>query len=86
MKTLKILGIIFLIIVSAAGGVAFRLMEVLNDPNPLPLPKPQTEKIQAEIKTASGDTELAVAEIPEKNDIVNVRSSVNVLVVGDFRR
>ena len=83
MKTLKILGIIFLIIVSVAGGAAFRLMEVLNDPNPLPLPKPQTEKTQAEInKTVSGDTELAIAEIPEKSDIVNVRSSVNVLIVG----
>ena len=31
----------------------------------------------------SGDTEqLASAEIPEKSDIVNVRSSVNVLIVG----
>ena len=78
-----------MIIASTVGGAAFRLMEVLNDPNPLPLPKPQAKtqaqpqaKSEGETKIVSGDTELAVAETPEKITGAGARSSVNVLVVG----
>ncbi len=88
MKTLKILGIIFMVIASTVGGAAFRLMEVLNDPNPLPLPKTQA-KNQANNndveprKILSGDSELAVAETPEEtSQTTGGRSSVNVLIVG----
>ena len=87
---LKILGIIFMIIASMLGGATVRLMEVLHDPNPLPLPKAQTEKQtpttkpQTEIAqtTSSGDTELAVAEAPKKEETTATRGSVNVLIVG----
>lgn len=90
MKTLKILGIIFMVMISVAGGVAFRLMEVLNDPNPLPLPKPQTKQevsvnninsVSSSDLRAETNPELAVAETTGTNT-VNVRSSVNVLIVG----
>ena len=92
MRTLKILATIFMIIASTVGGAAFRLMEVLNDPNPLPLlkvqAKPQNETRQPSdnnSKIISGDTELAVSEAPEAtnlNTATGTRSSVNVLVVG----
>ena len=92
MRMLKILGIIFMIIASMLGGATVRLMEVLSDPNPLPLPKAQlskptpTAKPQTELAaTSSGDTgeqtELAVAEAPKKEE-TTTRASVNVLIVG----
>ena len=90
MRVLKILGIIFMVISSLVGGAAFRLVEILNDPNPLPIPKtqpqeeqttqPQTQS-QAKQESASVDTELAVAESPAKKDSTS-RGTVNVLVVG----
>ncbi len=91
MKTLKILGIIFMVIASTVGGAAFRLMEILNDPNPLPLPKttqtqpksqPQAKSEQESSKIISGDAELAVAEAPEEKTTSGARNSVNVLIVG----
>ena len=88
MKTLKILGIIFIIMASTIGGAAFRLMEVLNDPNPLPLPKPVKPQAQNannySEKVISGDSDLAVAEAPENISNSNTvsRSSVNILIVG----
>ena len=91
MKTLKILGIIFMVIASTVGGAAFRLMEILNDPNPLPLPKttqtqpksqPQAKSEQEPSKIISGDAELAVAEAPEEKTTSGARNSVNVLIVG----
>ena len=91
MRVLKILGIIFMIISSLVGGAAFRIAEILNDPNPLPLPKTQTKQAQQEQShtqtTAqpqddgtSGDTELAVTETPKQEG--TSRGTVNVLVVG----
>lgn len=91
MKTLKILGIIFTIIASMVGGAAFRLVEVLNDPNPLPLPKaqekirvaqPGTPQAPEQVRTLSGDTELAVAEAPGETPKTTSRNSVNILIVG----
>ena len=90
MKTLKILGIIFTILASTIGGAAFRLMEVLNDPNPLPIPKVQQKnniqtktRASEQNKILSGDTELAVSEVSqEQTQTGGARSSVNVLVVG----
>ncbi len=91
MKTLKILGIIFMVIASTVGGAAFRLMEVLNDPNPLPLPKTQTQQKNSQAKheaetgkniSGEAETELAVAETPGQNSNANPRGSVNVLIVG----
>lgn len=90
MKTLKILGIIFMIIASTIGGAAFRLMEVLNDPNPLPIPKiqPKNNNVQARPEAGkiimSGDTELAVSDNTASTQAQTgtPRSSVNILVVG----
>ena len=84
MKMLKILGIIFMVIASAVGGAALRLMELLNDPNPHPTPKPsQPTKTQTlkPSETPSADTELAVGEA-QKQDSGTSRGTVNVLVVG----
>ena len=84
MKMLKILGIIFMVIASAVGGAALRLMELLNDPNPLPTPKPSQPTITQTLKpseTPSADTELAVGET-QKQDSGTSRGTVNVLVVG----
>ncbi|MBR0151235.1 MAG: LCP family protein [Synergistaceae bacterium] len=84
MKMLKILGIIFMVIASAVGGAALRLMELLNDPNPLPTPKPSQPTITQTLKpseTPSADTELAVGEA-QKQDSGTSRGTVNVLVVG----
>ena len=82
-----------MVIASTVGGAAFRLMEVLNDPNPLPLPKTQaqTEKTVNNIANKPDDssdinvkseTELAVSEAPEAKFPTGSRSSVNVLIVG----
>ena len=85
MRVLKILGIIFMVTASAVGGVAVRLMEVLNDPNPLPIPQasqPQstlTPQI-ANPESASVQPELAVGETQKPE--TTARSTVNVLVVG----
>ena len=85
MKVLKILGIIFMVIASAIGGAALRLMEVLNDPNPLPIPqKSQAKKeLPSQIlhpESASVTAELAVGE--EQKPESTARSTVNVLIVG----
>ena len=86
MKMLKILGIIFLVAASAVGGAALRLMEVLNDPNPLPIPSASRlrtetpEPVQRSGDVSPADTELAVGEA--KNESSNTRNSVNVLIVG----
>ena len=89
MRILKIIGIIFVIAASTLGGAAFRLMEVLNDPNPLPTPKKvqtQSEKV-TQSKTSnenqsskSSETELAVVENNEEES--NSRGIVSVLIVG----
>ena len=86
MKVLKILGIIFMIIASLVGGATVRLMEILNDPNPLPIPKIQQQEpepaAQPEPKS-SGSSELAVTETstPARQQ-TTARNTVNVLVVG----
>ena len=91
MRVLKILGIIFMIASSMIGGAAFRLAEVLNDPNPLPIPKKEPQTVEStkpqnqdgpenkEAKTT--DTELAVADQDSKKDST-ARGTVNVLIVG----
>lgn len=83
MRVLKILGIIFMIISSMLGGAAVRLMEVLHDPNPLPVPKSQKAELQQSKPKANSsvDTELAVSEKPSENESTS-RGSVNVLIVG----
>ena len=91
MRVLKILGIIFMVISSMVGGAAFRLAEVLNDPNPLPLPKaqpkaastaqPQPQPQDEQPQDRNDDTELAVAEPSSQKDST-ARGTVNVLVVG----
>ncbi|MBQ7543414.1 MAG: LCP family protein [Synergistaceae bacterium] len=90
MRVLKILGIIFVIASSMVGGAAFRLAELLNDPNPLPVPKAQpkaaatsqTAQPQDEQPQPQGEeTELAVAEPSSQKDST-ARGTVNVLVVG----
>ena len=91
MRVLKILGIIFMVISSMVGGAAFRLAEVLNDPNPLPLPKaqpkaastaqPQPQPQDEQPQDRSDDTELAIAEPSSQKDST-ARGTVNVLVVG----
>mgnify|MGYP002856606230 CR=1 FL=1 len=88
MNILKIIGIIFMIIASLIGGATVRIMEILNDPNPLPIPKtqPQTESAQTEKPQDTArpeDTELAVAgsSRPARQDST-ARNTVNVLVVG----
>ena len=84
---LKIIGIIFMVTASAVGGAALRLMEVLNDPNPLPIPQASQKKAelppqvtQASPESASVSSELAVSETQKPDSVA--RSSVNVLVVG----
>lgn len=85
MRVLKILGIIFMVVASAVGGAALRLMEVLNDPNPLPTP--QTSQTRTELpqqilhpESASVTSELAVGETQKPES--TARSTVNVLIVG----
>ncbi|MBQ9388819.1 MAG: LCP family protein [Synergistaceae bacterium] len=90
MKVLKILGLIFMIAASAVGGAALRLMEVLNDPNPLPVPKASLTKAELpepvknlgteSESVAAAPTELAVGETQKKE--TSARSTVNVLIVG----
>ena len=85
MKVLKILGIIFMVVASAVGGAALRLMEVLNDPNPLPIPKTSQTKTELpsqilHTESASVTAELAVGE--EQKPESTSRSTVNVLIVG----
>ena len=82
MKILKIIGIIVMAVSSMLGGAAVKLVEVWNDPNPLPIPKSQkAETLKPKAKLSSGDTELAVSENTAENGN-NSRGSVNVLVVG----
>ncbi|MBR4195603.1 MAG: LCP family protein [Synergistaceae bacterium] len=85
MRVLKILGIIFMVVASAVGGAALRLMEVLNDPNPLPIPKASQQKagLPQQIsrpESASVAPELAVGEAKKQDSAP--RSTVNVLIVG----
>ena len=83
MRILKVIGLIFMAISSMLGGAAVRLVEVWNDPNPLPLPKSQkSESAKPRAKLSSGDTELAVSEKSSENESSNSRGTVNVLVVG----
>ncbi len=87
MRFIKVIGITFMIIASLLGGATVKLMEVFNDPNPLPVPK-ASRKIskdrvaQPQTQTQSesvGDSELAVSERLNQDA---ARGSVNVLVVG----
>ena len=85
MRVLKILGIIFMVVASAVGGAALRLMEVLNDPNPLPIPKTSQQQSGlppqfSQTESASVTAELAVGEAQKQESAA--RSTVNVLVVG----
>ena len=84
---LKIIGIIFMVTASAVGGAALRLMELLNDPNPLPIPQASQKKaelppqiMQSSPESASVSSELAVSETQKPDSVA--RSTVNVLVVG----
>ncbi len=87
MNVLKIIGIIFMITASLIGGATVRLMEILNDPNPLPIPKAQTQPDTSQPKQPDSSnavsTELAVAENaqPARQETA-ARNTVNVLVVG----
>lgn len=85
MKMLKILGIVFMIIASTVGGAAVRLVEILNDPNPLPLPQVQKKAEQPSVvntaQKISEDTELAVSERISRREAA-ARTGVNVLIVG----
>jgi LCP family protein required for cell wall assembly len=83
MRIIKIIGIIVMAISSMIGGAAVRLVEVWNDPNPLPAPKAQkTETSRPRTRvSSSGDTELAVSERPTEPENTS-RGSVNVLIVG----
>lgn len=86
MRVLKILGIIFMVTASAIGGAALRLMEVLNDPNPLPIPQASQPKsaLPPQIshpESASVSPELAVGE-SQKQEASSSRNTVNVLIVG----
>ena len=85
MRVLKIIGLIFMVIASAVGGAALRLMEVLNDPNPLPTPKVSQSKTElppqtSQTESASVTAELAVGEAQKPES--TARSTVNVLIVG----
>ncbi|MBQ6982222.1 MAG: LCP family protein [Synergistaceae bacterium] len=87
MRMLKIIGIIFMVTASAVGGAALRLMELLNDPNPLPIPQASQKKaelppqiMQSSPESASVSSELAVSETQKPDSVA--RSTVNVLVVG----
>ena len=87
MNILKIIGIIFMIIASLVGGATVRLMEILNDPNPLPIPKAQQEQPkklqpQSQEEGREVDTELAVAENNTPRNETTSRGTVNVLIVG----
>ena len=83
MRILKILGLIVMAISSMVGGAAVRLVEIWNDPNPLPVPKSQkAEATKPRTRvSSSGDTELAVSEKLKENES-NSRGSINVLIVG----
>ncbi len=86
MRFLKILGMIIMIASSALGGATVKVMEVMNDPNPLPTPrasrvtKPESN---TQIST-SGETELAVGLEKQKSSqqIESAKGTVNVLIVG----
>ena len=86
MRILKIIAIVFMIIVSTAGGAVVRLLEVINQPVSLPLPggKNVSRAIssdEAGVKNNDQEiTSLAVNVDPSKNN--NVRNTVNVLIVG----
>ncbi|MBQ4469142.1 MAG: LCP family protein [Synergistaceae bacterium] len=87
MRLIKIIGVIFMIIAALLGGATVKLMEVFNDPNPLPVPrtsrkvsKDKVTQTQTQGKSESvGDSELAISE---KLTQEAARGSVNVLVVG----
>ena len=86
MRILKIIAIVFMIIVSTAGGAVVRLLEVINQPVSLPLPggKNVSRAISSDdagVKNNDQEiTSLAVNVDPSKNN--NVRNTVNVLIVG----
>ena len=96
MRVLKILGIIFMVIASMVGGAAFRMAELLNDPNPLPTPKAesrlaQTARPQTPAKTDEGDKpEIAESASSDDTELAvagtqrntTSRGTVNVLIVG----
>ena len=92
MRVLKILGIILIVISSTLAGAAVRVMEVINDPSTLPVPKAIT-KIRQVIQPLvlsgdekiSGDSELAAVEVTTQEQSPSAstgRGTVNVLIVG----
>ena len=85
MRVIRVLFMVFMIIASTMGGAALKFMEVMNDPNPLPIPKAKVESSQQtqEKVINSGDTELVIAEKSEQpEESSSQRGSVSVLVVG----
>ncbi len=91
MRFLKILGMIIMIASSALGGATVKVMEVMNDPNPLPTPRTarvtqsenNSQRTQSNT-TPVGETELAVGIEKQKSSqqIESAKGTVNVLIVG----
>ena len=89
MRLIKIIGVIFMIIASTLGGATVKLMEVFNDPNPLPVPKasrrvstdnaPGNNNNQSQNQSQLVESDLAVSERLKQEA---ARGTVNVLIVG----
>ena len=85
MRLIKIIGVIFMIIASTLGGATVKLMEVFNDPNPLPVPKASRQvskdktQAQSQNQSLSVESDLAVSEKLKQEA---ARGTVNVLIVG----
>lgn len=89
MRFLKILGIIIMVISSALGGATVKVLEVINDPNPLPTPRASQKKLISDNKAVSSsqqpsnsETELAVGIEKPSQKIDSAKGTVNVLIVG----
>ena len=74
---------------SALGGATVKVMEVMNDPNPLPTPRASQQNFKTENRTVSssqkivvGETQLAVGVEKPSQQIESAKGSVNVLIVG----
>ena len=87
MRLIKIIGVIFMIIASTLGGATVKLMEVFNDPNPLPVPKASRNinKAQGQRNNQDKSQSLSVESdlaVSEKLKQEAARGTVNVLIVG----